>query len=262
MNFTKQAILDRLVAAYAGPGSTLEGSFTGDVLRACADAMAQLWSLEVDGLEYRAFVSTAQGDWLTRVCADRGVERQEGESDEQLRLRTMERLASLPVSGNADHYAVWCSAVPGISRVRVLPVHRGPGTVDIVAMDPEGCAPDAQVLAQAQQQVDANRPIGADALVLGAESFPLSVSACVQLEQGATLSDVQSAFLTRLGQFCLDTALRTSTVSYARVLQQLLETQGVRDVSDLTLNGAASSAVLPDAAVPSVGTVSLTEVST
>lgn len=92
---TKQDFLALLMAAYTGPGSTEEGTFAGDILRACADGMAQLWSMDIDGLDRRAFVSSAVGDWLTAVCADRGVARKEGESDEELRSRTLEHLADL-----------------------------------------------------------------------------------------------------------------------------------------------------------------------
>ena len=72
---TKEEMLRLLTAAYTGPGSAAEGTFAGDVLRACADGMAQLWSMEIDGLERRAFVSSAVGEWLTAVCADRGCVR-------------------------------------------------------------------------------------------------------------------------------------------------------------------------------------------
>ena len=75
---TKEEALSLMQEAYAGPGSTNEGTFAGDILRACADAIAQMWSMDVDGLARRAFVSTAVGDWLTAVCADRGVERMDG----------------------------------------------------------------------------------------------------------------------------------------------------------------------------------------
>ena len=47
---TKEEMLRLLTAAYTGPGSAAEGTFAGDVLRACADGMAQLWSMEIDGL--------------------------------------------------------------------------------------------------------------------------------------------------------------------------------------------------------------------
>ena len=56
---TKDEMLQLLTSAYTGSGSTEEGTFAGDVLRACADGMAQLWSMEINGLERRAFVSAA-----------------------------------------------------------------------------------------------------------------------------------------------------------------------------------------------------------
>lgn len=138
---TKEEMLRLLTAAYTGPGSAAEGTFAGDVLRACADGMAQLWSMEIDGLERRAFVSSAVGEWLTAVCADRGCVRKEGETDEELRARTLAALAATPASGNADHYAAWCGQAADILRVKVLPLARGNGTVDIVAVGREGKAP-------------------------------------------------------------------------------------------------------------------------
>lgn len=75
MNWTKDNVFALLARAYAGPGSVEEGSFFGDVLR---DGLAQLWSMDMDGLARGAFVSTAMGKDLTAVCADRGVTRQEG----------------------------------------------------------------------------------------------------------------------------------------------------------------------------------------
>jgi len=257
--FTKEAILERLIAAYTGPGSTAEGSFAGDVLRACADAMAELYSTEIDGLETRAFVSTATGDWLTRVCADRGVDRKTGESDAELRERALQKLAARPASGNADHYAAWCMEVPDILRVRVLPLRRGAGTVDIVAVDLEGTCPANSVLQEAQAIVEANRPIGADVQVLGALEVKLEAAAEVKLAAGVTLESVKAAFTERLAAFCKENALRSDTVSYARVLSMLLDTEGVTDVAGFTLNGGYESIALEETAVAVVGFVDLAE---
>lgn len=256
---TKDELLQLLAAAYHGPGSAEEGSFAGDVLRACADAMAELWSTEIDGLERRAFVSTASGDWLTRVCADRGVERREGEDDETLRARALVKLASLPASGNADHYVEWCSQVEELLRVRVLPLARGNGTVDIVAVDTQGKAPAQEILSKAQAIVDAERPVGADAQVIAAQELPLNISATLTLMDGAALSTVQTAFGESLADFCRELALRSPTVSYAKALRLLLDTPGVADVTAFTLCGGEDSLSLSDTAVAVVGTITLTE---
>ena len=255
----KDEILAVLTAAYHGPGSTVEGSFAGDVLRACADAMAELWSTEIDGLEYRAFVSTAIGDWLTKVCADRGVDRRDGESDEELRARALEQLAKQPASGNADHYAAWCAEVEGVLRVRVLPLARGNGTVDIVAVGMDGTAPVAEVLQAAQAYVDAQRPVGADARLVAAEEHELDVSAEVVLMDDGELPAVQSAFEKALAEFCRNNALRTSVVSYAKLLRLLLDCEGVADVRAFALCGGEESLSLAENAVAVAGAVALTE---
>ena len=259
MMFTKEAILERLIAAYTGPGSTVEGSFAGDVLRACADAMAELYSTEIDGLEQRAFVSTATGDWLTKVCADRGVDRKSGESDEELRERTLQKLSAKPASGNADHYAAWCMEEADILRVRVLPLRRGAGTVDVVAVDTAGKSPARSVLEAAQRRVEANRPIGADAVVLGALEVELEVAAEVKLSGGVTLESVRTAFTDRLTAFCKENALRADAVSYAKLLSMLLDTDGVTDVAGFTVNGGYESIDLEETAVAVVGFVDLAE---
>lgn len=259
---TYETILQTLLTAYGGVTSTEEGSFAGDVLRACADAMAQMWSMEIDGLERRAFVSTAGGDWLTRACADRGVERREGEDDESLRRRTLEKLASLPASGNADHYAAWCGQVEDILRVRVLPLARGAGTLDIVAVDAVGRCPGDLTLEQAQVIVDENRPVGADAQVLGAEEQAMDITATVALMDGGDLETVKTVFAESLAAFCRDCALRTSVVSFAKVMRLMLDTEGVADVTAFTLCGGEDSVTLTERQIPVAGTLTVTEVAT
>lgn len=56
---TKDEIFAAMEIAYTGAGSTVEGSFAGDLPRACADGCAELWSTEIDGLGERAFVASA-----------------------------------------------------------------------------------------------------------------------------------------------------------------------------------------------------------
>lgn len=259
---TRQELFEIMESAYAGSGSTVEGSFAGDILRACADGCAELWSTEIDGLEQRAFVTTAQGQWLTWVCADRGVERREGESDETLRRRALESLSRQGASGNVDDYQSWCARVPELLRVRVLPLHRGPGTVDIVALDQDGRAPAETVLAKAQQVVDENRPIGADAQLLAPTETPLHVEARLALGDSGDLSAVQAAFTAALTDFCRACALTARTVSYAKVSALLLECPGVADVEGFSLCGGAGSVELADTEIPVPGTVTLREVGT
>lgn len=214
---TKDEIFAAMEKAYTGAGSTVEGSFAGDLLRACADGCAELWSTEIDGLEERAFVASAAGEWLTRVCADRGVERRAGEDDETLRSRALESLKRQGASGNADDYAAWCGTVEGLLRVRVLPLARGAGTVDIVAVGQDGRAASAEAVAAAQSVVDEKRPIGADAKVFAAVEKPLNIAASVVLSEGASLEGVVNAFKGAFTAFCREGAFNGPTSSATRV---------------------------------------------
>lgn len=74
---TKDEIFAAMEKAYTGAGSTVEGSFAGDLLRACADGCAELWSTEIDGLADRSgedgarrrariYAAMAGGQTLTR----------------------------------------------------------------------------------------------------------------------------------------------------------------------------------------------------
>ena len=258
---TKDEIFAVMEAAYAGQGGTNEGTFAGDILRACADGCAQLWSMDIDGMESRAFVASAVGEWLTRVCADRGITRRDGEDDDALRSRALESLARQGASGNCDDYTEWCAAVEDILRVRVLPLRRGAGTVDIVAVGQDGHAASAAAIAAAQAIVDEKRPVGADAQVLAATEKALNITASVVLTDGATIEGVTNAFRSALGAFCRDTALTTHLVSFARVSAFLLDCEGVADVTAFTLNGGTGSVSLDDDEAGVVGTLTLTEVS-
>lgn len=258
---TKEEALNLMVQAYAGPGSTDEGTFAGDILRACADALAQMWSMDVDGLARRAFVSTAVGDWLTAVCADRGVDRLDGESDDALRQRTLKKLSSSPTSGNADHYIQWCTSVPQVLRAKVFPLKRGAGTVDVTIVDTDGRAPQKEVLAAAQAVVDAQRPVGVDAKVTAPTETPIRISASVTLMDGTQLETVKAQLAGEMAEFLKEIALNTQTVSYAKALRLLLDCAGVADVTGFTLNSGDESLVLSDDAVGVCGEILLQEVS-
>ncbi|MFR0769901.1 MAG: baseplate J/gp47 family protein [Dysosmobacter sp.] len=158
---TKEEMLRLLTAAYTGPGSAAEGTFAGDVFQ-CLRRRNGAALEHGDRRTGTAGLCVLRcGEWLTAVCADRGCVRKEGETDEELRARTLAALAATPASGNAEHYAAWCGQAADILRVKVLPLARGNGTVDIVAVGREGKAPSEAAIREAQAVVDRERPVGA-----------------------------------------------------------------------------------------------------
>ena len=83
------SILARMKADMPSDITVIEGSLAGDILTAVANELAKFYDMEVKEIYDKAFVTTATGDYLTNACRDYGVERNEGESDESLRERTL-----------------------------------------------------------------------------------------------------------------------------------------------------------------------------
>jgi len=76
---------------------------------------------------------------------------------------------------------------------------------------------------------------------------------------GTDISTVDAAFTSALETFCRNLALLTDTISYAKVLRLLLDTAGVADVTNFTLCGSDKSIILSEAAIPVIGTITLTK---
>lgn len=53
------------------------------------------------------------------------------ESDDELRIRVLERLAQPPMGGDAEDYVAWALKVPGVTRAWAAPNEMGIGTVTI-----------------------------------------------------------------------------------------------------------------------------------
>lgn len=92
------------------------------------------------------------------------------ESDDDLRARVLQRMASQPHGGSAADYVRWCLEVPGVTRAWCLPEHFGIGTVGVTfAVDgaPGGPIPDSTMVAEVQAYIDdpERRPVPAQVTV-------------------------------------------------------------------------------------------------
>lgn len=100
------------------------------------------------------------------------------ESDESLRARLVARLSTPPQGGAARDYTAWALTVPGVTRVWVYPLNRGPGTVD-VAFVMDGRAdiiPLPDDVADVQAAIDPVRPVTADCVVFAPVADELDIT--------------------------------------------------------------------------------------
>lgn len=187
------------------------------------------------------------------------------ETDDALRERTLEHIRTPANSGNIAHYVQWAKEVPGVAKVRVYDLARGPGTVDVVIIaDGNEVAPQ-KLIEAVEENIEKQRPIGADVDVLSGQAVDIKVTAEVVIKSGYTSESIQNRLYTLLAEHCESIAFQSRIISYLGMVNILFDCPGVVDVANFTLNGKSTSLHLmerqfPVAQVPVITTTEETAV--
>lgn len=179
------------------------------------------------------------------------------EETEAFRERYLTILRKPSTSGNIYDYYNWAMACKGVGAAKVFPLAYGPGTVKVVIADEDKTAATPALLKVVKDYIEEMRPIGATVTIASAEELPVNIMGRVKLKNGLNLGKVQAAFRTAFDAFLKDNAFDISYVGYARVGNILLETTGVEDYADLTINGYDHNIELTDEQIAVIGTVTL-----
>lgn len=163
------------------------------------------------------------------------------ETDDALRERTLEHIRMPANSGNIAHYVQWAKEVPGVAKVRVYDLARGPGTVDVVVIaDGNEVAPQ-KLIEAVEEKIERQRPIGADVDVLSGQAVDINVTADVIIKEGYTSESIRAKFYTLLEAHCVTIAFQSHIISYLGMVNILFDCPGVVDIADFTLNGQSTS---------------------
>ena len=260
MTYDFESILLRLKEQLSGRVSAMEGTFAGDILQAVAAELARIWSQEMDSVTQRAFLTTAEGQWLDAACGDYGIVRKEGESDEPLRKRALDRIRQRGSSGNAADYVAWAREVKGVALAAAVPLGRGAGTVDVYFSPTEDAPPN--ILLLLQHHLEDKRPVGADVKVIQALPVTVGVTAKVKRQGDVSLEDIQQTFTQKLTDYLQQAKMAEGgqVVSINRIIGLLVSCPGVEDVYGLVLNGGTVNLTMEPGTYAVTGAVSLTEV--
>lgn len=181
------------------------------------------------------------------------------ETDAALLERLLEKVRTPATSGNIAHYLQWAKSVSGVGDAKVFPIWNGNGTVKVVIIDNNKQPTGAEIITNVAAYIEEVRPIGATVTVESATALNIDVVATLTLATGAVLADVKTAFEEALVSYLQQIAFKQSYVSYAQVGSLLLDTPGVLDYSDLTLNSGTGNVAIGDTQVAVKGTVTLSE---
>ena len=203
----------------------------------------------------------------------------EAETDEAYYQRFLLRLQTPPTSGNQYHYLEWAMEISGVGGVQLFPLDQGANTVGVVLVDQTGKPASGELVGEVQEHIDPDSqgigegeaPIGAYCYVSAAVSKPVSLSLTVTALEGAEQADVTEAIKAAVAAYLKEETLAAFTpsiskekgyrVSYARIGSAILDSQGVEDYENLTVNGGTGNLAVPakQAAVLGEVTVSYAE---
>lgn len=181
------------------------------------------------------------------------------ESDSDLLMRFLLKAGTPATSGNAAHYKIWATEVPGVGDAEVIPLWNGPGTVKVVILDSNKRSPSKDIVSAVQSHIEEERPIGAQVTVEGAEEVPIDISVSLQLLSGADLTEVKTQISNGVQAYLEELAFKDAVVRYTRIANVLLDVEDIVDYKDLTVNLGGSNIEVPEGSVAVLGTVSANE---
>ncbi len=195
----------------------------------------------------------------------------EEETDESLRARIDEHDKANNVSyiGNDADYKRWATEIDGVGSAAVIREWAGPGTgtVKIIILNANGGQASEQLIQDVYDHIMGTdeepdtrlAPIGAILTVTTGTPMTLNFTANVELDQDYTLQTVTEEFTKLLTSYFND-AKEDGEIRYTRVARCLSQTPGIIDYNTLYINGARDNIAVGVEDLPTITSLTLTEV--
>lgn len=167
------------------------------------------------------------------------------ETDSSLIERYYDRLRN-PINGvNANQYIEWAESVDGVGGAKCIPVWKGINTVKVVIIGSDFKPATTPIIKAVQDYIDPHKngdgagesPIGAVTTVVSATTKTINVSLQLTVNSGVKADDVKANIKKLLERYITSIGFKESYVSRAKIGQQILSVNGVKDYDDLKLNG-------------------------
>ena len=185
------------------------------------------------------------------------------ETDDSVRSRYYAALQTPPTSGNIYHYLEWAESVSGVGNAKVLPLWNGANTVKVVIIDANMQPASVPLVTSVQNYIDPSvsgtgagqAPIGAYCTVESATALSINISVDATLASGYTLATVTTNITNNVIAYLQSIAFVQDYVSYAKIGSIILETDGVSDYINLTVNSGTTSIAIGNEQVAVIGSV-------
>ncbi|WP_432408566.1 baseplate J/gp47 family protein [Wukongibacter sp. M2B1] len=187
------------------------------------------------------------------------------ESDDSLRERYYIAVRTPPTSGNKYHYLLWSKEISGVGDAKVFPLERGDNTVEVIIIDVNKQPASTELVASVQDYIDPNSsglgegeaPIGAKCYVESAVSLEININVSITKLSGYTDDAVKSNIEKDVENYLKAIAFESDFLSYAKLGSVILDSEGVEDYSNLTINSVTSNIPIGSKEVATLGVVTL-----
>ena len=114
----------------------------------------------------------------------------------------------------------------GVGDAKCLPLWNGAGTVKVIIVDSEKQLAGSELINKVQSYIDEQCPIGADVTVTTATTVSINVTFSADVDE-STIESIKA----NIRNYLRDVSFANGYVSYAKIGQTILNTDGVDDYS-------------------------------
>lgn len=214
------------------------------------------------------------------VMSDLIIPARDGETDDELRTRYLERVNEKSFGGNIAQYREELKAINGVGAVQIYPVWNGGGTVKLSVIDTNYNVLTSDFINELKEIIDPKNnsgeglgiaPIGHKVTVVTPTEITINISSTLTLMSGYSISQVEDNVKNAISNY-IDTLRHNwgnanevnvySTAIYiARINAAILSVEGVANVTDTTINDSANDLILTENSttqqLPKLGEVTL-----
>lgn len=198
----------------------------------------------------------------------------EAESDASLRERYYEAIQAPSTSGNIYHYLKWSKEVVGVGAAKVFSLWNGDNTVKVTIIDSNKKPAGSSLVNDVQEYIDpkgefidghwttwgtgaGQAPIGAYCTIASATDLKININCDVEEKEGYTLAQVIANITANIEKYLADIAFKQDYVSYAMLGSIILNTDGVKDYTQLKINNTAANINIGAEEVATLGTINI-----
>lgn len=188
----------------------------------------------------------------------------DAESDDSLRQRYYAKIRTPDSGANKYAYRNWALEVPGVGDAEVFPLGHGANTVDVVIIDTDRLPASSDLVADVQAYIDPESSgrgegramMGAHCYVSSAAGQTINLTGKLIINGNQTA--VEATAKAAVKRYLVSIAYSGYSVSYAQINSAILETAGVLDVENLTVNGGMANIAVAERSVAVLGTAVFT----